>query len=347
MVPAAPPGPSQRVGPDAYVSTGSLPGPADVRRLVDEARRRYREVPDGELSDVYPALLAADAGRFGIAVEAVSGQIFAAGDSAVPFSIMSVAKPFVLALACRDLGADTVRQRIGVNATGLPFNSLAAVERSPDGRTNPMVNAGAIATTALVAGDGVEDRWARIVAGLSAFAGRPLQLDEDLHRSASATNHRNRALAQLLSGLDALEGDPAEAVELYTRQSCLAVTAEDLAVMGATLADGGVNPRTGERVVDLRTCRAALATMIVAGMYEASGDWLWDIGLPGKSGIGGGMVTVSPGKGALGTYSPLLDAAGNSVRGTLAAAFLSRALGLDLLASAPAPAAGPRDGRTP
>jgi glutaminase len=342
----APPDPSPRAGPDAFVSTGSLPGPADVRRLVEEAQRRYRDVPDGALSDVYPALLAADPARFGIAVEAVSGRIFAAGDSAVPFSIMSVAKPFVFALACRDLGADAVRRRIGVNATGLPFNSLAAVERSADGRTNPMVNAGAIATTALVAGEGVESRWARIVGGLSEFAGRPLHLDEDLLRS-TATNHRNRALAQLLRGRDALDGAPGEAVELYTRQSCLAVTAEDLAVMGATLADGGVNPRTGERVVDLPTCRAALATMIVAGMYESSGDWLWDIGLPGKSGIGGGMVTVSPGKGALGTYSPLLDGAGNSVRGTLAAAFLSRALGLDLLASAPAPAAGPRDGRTP
>ena len=148
-----------------------------------------------------------------------------------------------------------------------------------------------------------------------------------------ATNHRNRSLAQFLYARGARRY-PDEAVELYTRQSCVAVTAEDLAVMGATLADGGVQPAdTGERVVDLATCRATLATMIVAGMYETSGDWLYDVGLPGKSGIGGGMVTVSPGKGALGTFSPPLDSAGNSVRGGLAARYLSRTLGLDLLAS--------------
>lgn len=320
----------------AFVSTGALPAEAEIRRLVAEAHTRFRTVADGALSTVYPALRTADPGRFGVVVAGVAGQTYAAGDSAVPFSIMSVAKPFVFAIACRDLGADEVRARVGVNATGLPFNSLTAVERGADGRTNPMVNSGAIATTALVRGRNVEERWERIAAGLSGFAGRPLALDDDLYRSAAASNHRNRAIAQLLHSREALDGDPDEAVELYTRQSCLAVTAEDLAVMGATLADGGVNPRTLERVVDLPTCRAALATMIVAGMYETSGDWLYDIGLPGKSGIGGGMVTVSPGKGALGTFSPLLDAAGNSVRGTLCAAFLSRTLGLDILASTPA-----------
>ena len=320
----------------AFVSAGSLPAPEQIHRLVDEAYTRYRQVSDGAVSAVYPALRSADPTRFGVVIAGVSGTTYAAGDSGVPFSIMSVAKPFVFALACRDLGADRVRGRIGVNATGLPFNSLSAVERGPDGRTNPMVNPGAIATTSLVPGRTLEERWARITEALSAFAGRELALDGELYRSAAATNHRNRALAQVLRSFGALDGDPDDAVELYTRQSCVAVTAEDLALMGATLADGGVNPRTGERVVDLSTCRATLATMIVAGMYETSGDWLYDIGLPGKSGIGGGMVTASPGKGALGTFSPPLDGAGNSVRGTLCATFLSRSLGLDLLASAPA-----------
>ncbi len=320
----------------AFVSTGTLPTPAEVALLVDEAYRRFRSVRAGAVSDVYPALRAGDPDHFGIVVAGVTGATHAAGDSAVPFSIMSVAKPFVFALACAVLGADEVRARVGVNATGLPFNALSAVERSPDGRTNPMVNPGAIATTALVAGGaGVDEAWARILAGLSAFAGRPLAVDEELYRSAAATNHRNRSLAQFLYAQGALATYPDEAVELYTRQSCVAVTAADLAVMGATLADGGVQPRTGERVVDLPTCRATLATMIVAGMYETSGDWLFDVGLPGKSGIGGGMVTVSPGKGALGTFSPPLDPAGNSVRGTRCATYLSRTLGLDILASAP------------
>ena len=324
----------------AFVSTGSLPGPVEVARLVEEAHRRFGPLRTGEVSDVYPALRTADPDRFGIAVTGVTGATHTAGDSAVPFSIMSVAKPFVFALACAAFGPDEVRDRIGVNATGLPFNALSAVERSSDGRTNPMVNPGAIATTALLtAGDPVAEAWERILAGLSAFAGRPLAVDEDLYLSAAATNHRNRSLAQFLHARGALATYPDEAIELYTRQSCVTVTAEDLAMMGATLADGGVQPRTGERVVDLATCRATLTTMLVAGMYETSGDWLYDVGLPGKSGISGGMVTVSPGKGALGTFSPPLDAAGNSVRGTRSAAFLSRTLGLDILASAPAPTA--------
>ena len=200
-----------------------------------------------------------------------------------------------------------------------------------------MVNSGAIATAGLVGDGDLEQRWAQIEGGLSAFAGRPLAVDEELYRSAAGSNHRNRAIASLLHSLGALEADPDETVELYTRQSCVSVTAADLAIMGATLADGGVNPRTGERVVDLPTCRATLATMIIAGMYETSGDWLYAVGLPGKSGIGGGMVTVSPGKGALGTFSPPLDEAGNSVRGRLCATYLSRTLGLDILASEPVP----------
>jgi glutaminase len=179
---------------------------------------------------------------------------------------MSVAKPFVFAIASSALGVEDVQARVGVNATGLPFNSLIAVERSPDGRTNPMVNSGAIATTGLVGDGDLEQRWEQVLGGLSAFAGRSLAIDQELYRSAAAANHRNRAIAQLLHSLEALEADPDETVELYTRQSCVAVSAEDLAVMGATLADGGVNPRTGERVVDLPTCRATLSTMIIAGM---------------------------------------------------------------------------------
>jgi glutaminase len=319
-----------------FVSTGSLPAPAEIRRLMDEAYQRYLPIRDGVVSSVYPALLTADPNQFGVVVAGVAGQTHAAGDSTVPFSIMSVAKPFVFAIACAALGVDDVQARVGVNATGLPFNSLMAVERVPDGRTNPMVNSGAIATTGLVGEGDVEERWEQILGRLSAFAGRTLAIDEELYRSAVASNHRNRAIAQLLHSLEALAADPDETVELYTRQSCVSVTAEDLAIMGATLADGGVNPETGERVVDLPTCRATLSTMIIAGMYETSGDWLYAIGLPGKSGIGGGMVTVSPGKGALGTFSPPLDSAGNSVRGRLCASYLSRTLGLDILASEPA-----------
>ena len=240
---------------------------------------------------------------------------------------MSVAKPFVFALVCAQRGAEEVRRAVGVNATGLPFNSLEAIEQSDDGRTNPMVNPGAIATTSLVPGATPEERGTFIVDGLSRFAGRTLALDDSVYRSASATNHVNRTIANLLESRDRISGDPLDALDLYTRQSCLRVSARDLATMGATLADGGVNPLTNERVVDEETCRHTLSVMTTAGMYETSGDWLYEVGLPGKSGIGGGIVTVSPGKGGLGTFSPLLDEAGNSVRGQLAARFLSRPSG--------------------
>jgi len=222
-----------------------------------------------------------------------------------------------------------------VNATGLPFNSIMAIELNGDRTVNPLVNAGAIAATSLVQGDSGVEKWSSILDGLSRFAGRPLELDQEIYESESATNQRNRGLAWLLQGYGRLHFDPFETVDLYTRQCALRVTAVDLAVMGATLANGGVNPRTGIRVVDAPTCKRVLAVMVTAGLYECSGDWLFEVGLPGKSGIGGGMVTVSPGKGGLGTYAPRLDQAGNSVKGQLVASFLSQQLGLDLLLSSP------------
>ena len=272
-------------------------------------------------------------GLFGICVAGIGGDLHAAGDVDAELTIMSVAKPFLYALVCEQLGRDELRRLIGVNATGLPFNSIEAVERSGDGRTNPMVNPGAIAVTSLVPGADAEERWRFIHEGLSGFAGRELALDDEVYRSASETNHRNQSLARLLQSYDRLYSDPAEAVDLYTRQCCLRVTARDLAVMGATLANGGANPLTHESVVDAESCHCTLAVMATAGLYETSGEWLYDIGLPGKSGIGGGIVTVAPGKGGLGTFAPLLDEAGNSVKGQLAAAFLSRRLGLDVFAS--------------
>jgi glutaminase len=316
-----------------FVSTGQLPTPELAQRLVDEAHDRYRTNADGTVSDVYPALGRVPPELFGICLAGIGGNLFAAGDAAVELTIMSVAKPFVYALLCEHVDPEELRLLIGANATGLPFNSLTAVERSADGRTNPMVNAGAIAVTSLVPGAGSDQKWRFIREGLGRLAGRALALDGETYRSASESNLRNQSLARLLKSYGRLYSDPVEAVDLYTRQSCLSVTARDLAVMGATLANGGVNPLTRERVVSPASCHCTLAVMTTAGLYETSGDWLYEIGLPGKSGIGGGIVTVAPGKGGLGTFAPLLDAAGNSVKGQLAAAFLSRRLGLDLFAS--------------
>jgi glutaminase len=319
-----------------FVSTGSLPPVDRIRALVTSAWETFAPVTEGDVSTVYPALERVSPDLFGLCLVGTSGASFAAGDADVPFSIMSVSKPFVLALACEAVGPDVVRAKIGVNATGMAFNSIAAVERSPHGRTNPMVNAGAIATTSLIPGASADERWAAIHEGLSRFAGRDLTVNEEIYASASETNFRNRSLVALLRSLDAIYSDPTEALDLYTRQCALDVTARDLAVMGATLADGGVNPITQDRIVAPEVCHYVLAVMATAGMYETSGDWLYEVGLPGKSGIGGGIVTVSPGKGSLATFAPPLDAAGNSVRGQLATRFLSRELGMDLFVSRPA-----------
>jgi glutaminase len=319
-----------------YVSTGKLPPPEAISELVAEAHRRFKSETGGVNSNVYPALQRVPSELFGICVVGVSGNVFEVGESDHPFSIMSVSKPFVFALVAQALGAEEVRRRVGANATGLPFNSLAGIEKHPKGLTNPMVNSGAIAVTSLVPGATHEDKWNFIHDGFCRFAGHELPLNEEVYRSASETNFRNQGIARLLQSYGAIYLDPAEAVDLYTRMCSLNVSARDLAVMGATLADGGVNPITREKVVDPSICHYALAAMATAGLYETSGDWLFDIGLPGKSGIGGGIVTVSPGKGGLGTFAPPLDAAGNSVKGQWVAKFLSQELGMDLFASKPA-----------
>jgi glutaminase len=319
----------------SYVSTGHLPAEPEVISLIDEAYARYKSNADGKNSQVYPALAEVPSDLFGVCVVGTDGAVYAVGAAEHEFSIMSVSKPFIFALVCQALGAEQARQKLGANATGLPFNSLAAVERSPDGRTNPMVNAGAIATTSLIPGATADAKWKSIHEGLSQFAGRPLALNDDVYASATESNFRNQSIARLLQSFERIYCDPAEATDLYTRQCALNVSARDLAVMGATLADGGVNPITKVRVVDPAVCHYALAVMTTAGMYETSGDWLYDVGLPGKSGIGGGIVTVSPGKGGLGTFAPPLDSAGNSVKGQLVAKYLSQRLGMDLFMSNP------------
>ncbi|HSJ70049.1 MAG TPA: glutaminase A [Acidimicrobiia bacterium] len=315
------------------VSTGTLPPPDEVTDLVDEALTRYATEKDGTVADYIPALAGASPELFGISVTGVTGRTHSAGDADAPFSIQSISKPFVFAIVCDAIGPEVAQEFLGVNSTGLPFDSVMAIELNQDRTGNPMVNAGAIATTSLVPGDTHEERWRFVREGLSRFAARDLVVDEEVFVSESATNTRNRGIARLLDGYGRVHGDPDEAVDIYTRQCSLTVTARDLSVMGATLADGGVNPVTGVKVIDARSCWRVLAVMSTAGLYEQSGDWLYEIGLPGKSGVSGGIVTISPGKGGLGTYSPPLDGAGNSVRGQLVARFLSDRLGMNIFLS--------------
>lgn len=320
-------------GVEQEVSTGSLPGWERVGELVAAAHARYRDHDGGVVADYIPVLARADPRLFGVCVAESGGRVHAAGDVDVEFSVQSVSKAFVYALVCDAFGHEEVLERVGVDNTGLAFNSVMAVELHDGHPRNPMVNAGALATTALVPGATPAEQWETVRTGLSRFAGRPLELDETVYRSESATNARNKAIARLLQSYGRIENDPLDVVDVYTRQCALRVSARDLAVMGATLADGGVNPLTGERVVSAQVCRDTLAVLASTGLYERSGEWLFEIGLPAKSGVAGGIVAVAPGKGAIGTFSPRLDPAGNSVRGQRATAYLSRTLGLNLFAS--------------
>jgi glutaminase len=321
--------------PSGWVSTGRLPSPELVTTMVAEAHNRIKSNREGKRAAVYPALARVRNDLFGVCLVGTTGSVYAAGDAEHEFTIMSISKPFLFALVCQELGVEETRQKVGVNATGFAFNSLTGIERNPDGRTNPMVNSGAIATTSLVPGQTIGAKWKFIHEGLSRFAGRKLSLNDEVYLAASETNYRNQSIARLLQSYGRIYIDPGQAVDLYNRQCALNVSAKDLAVMGATLADGGVNPITQKQVVNAAVCHCALAAMTTAGLYETSGDWLFDTGLPGKSGISGGIVSISPGKGGLGTFAPPLDSTGNSVKGQLVAKFLSQQLGMNLFVSQP------------
>ena len=323
------------------VSTGELPSAEVVESLLEEVYELYHPVDEGAVADYIPALAATDPSLFGACIVGVRGRSFAVGSAHHRFSLQSISKAFVFALVCDQIGHDEARMKLGVNATGLAFNSVMAIELNEDRTMNPMVNAGAMATTSLVPGRTMDERWDFIHHGLSRFAGRDLVLDDEVYASESGTNLRNQGIAHLLESYGRLYADPDETTDLYTRQCSLLVCATDLAVMGATLADGGLNPVTGEQVIEAHNCKHVLAAMATAGLYEHSGDWLYEVGLPGKSGVSGGIVTIAPGKGGMGTFSPPLDAAGNSVRGQRATRYLAEKLGLNVFASKPVGAEGP------
>ncbi|MEU8899907.1 glutaminase A [Nocardia sp. NPDC048505] len=289
----------------------------------------HRLAPDdsGAVADYIPELAVVDPNSLGAAMVSVQGDIYDAGDSDIEFTIQSVSKPFVYALALSDLGLDAVTRYVGFEPSGEPFN---AISLEPDtGRpANPLINAGAIVTTALVAGADRAEKFERIQRTLSAFAGRDLAVDEAVYASESATGDRNRALGYLTLAQGVLAGPVEEVTDTYFRQCALRVTALDLAVMAATLANGGVNPVTKRRVIDPEIARITLSVMSTCGMYDDSGEWMVHVGLPAKSGVGGGIVSVLPGEFGIGVFSPRLDAQGNSVRGKAALVEMSQRFGL-------------------
>jgi glutaminase len=301
-----------------------------IVRALEEIRGELAGLPGGELAAYIPQLTAADPSWFGLALTSLEGHCYAAGDADVPFTVQSVSKPFVLALALRDLGPEAVATRVGAEPSGEAFNAIS-LEPGSGRPENPMVNAGAIVTSSLVEGTGATERFERIRACLSAFAGRRLDVDEAVFESERATGDRNRALAYLMRNAGSLEGDIDRVLDVYFRQCSLLVTAADLATMAATLANGGVNPVTGEEVVDRSVTAHVLTIMATCGMYDYAGEWLLRVGLPAKSGVSGGLVAASPGQFGIGLFSPPIDAVGNSVRAVAASEVISDRFGLHLM----------------
>jgi glutaminase len=300
-----------------------------VQRYLDQLVAEYAVVDDGELADYIPELTRVDTTGFGLTLSSSDGFLYESGDARTQFTIQSISKPFTYALALDVAGQEVVDAKIGVEPSGDAFNEISVDPRTKTPK-NAMINAGAIAAVSLVPGAGPDERFAKIRDFYSACAGRPLELDEDVYRSEKATGDRNRAIAYMLSSFGVLD-EPDDVLDVYFRQCSLKVTSVDLARMAATLARGGINPQTGRRVTSTAVVRRTLSVMVTCGMYNGAGDWVSAVGMPAKSGVGGGIAAVLPGQLGIGVYSPRLDSRGNSVRGVLVCRALSERLGLHFL----------------
>jgi glutaminase len=314
-------GASQVIAPTAFAQEG---GGADA--AVKSAYDQFKGLNEGKNADYIPVLAKVPSNYFGICLTTPKGQAYTAGDITPRFSIQSISKVFTMALVFQESGEQLVEDSVGVDATGQVFNSIIAVEQHKGKEMNAFVNPGAISTTGMVKGN-PDEVWRKIIGIHSDFAGEQLDIDKVVYKSESDTNQRNRAISMLMSAYERFPMDPAVAVDLYTRQCSIAVNAKNLGTMAATLSNGGKNPITGKQVIDPRHVPRVLAVMATAGLYDDAGKWLFHSGLPAKSGVGGGLIAISPGKFGIGTFSPPLDAAGNSVRGQKAIIAISDALG--------------------
>ena len=301
-----------------------------VEATVREAFQKFQSDTTGKNADYIPYLAQVDSKLFGIAIVTTDNQVLTMGDVKYSFSIQSISKVFTLALAMEELGPDKTFQRIGSEPTGRAFNSVNAVVDMPTHTGNPFVNAGAIDTTSLITGKDEDEKWNKILAFYSKAAGEKLSLIDEVYKSEAATNAGNKALAMLLAKYERIYADPFESVDIYTKQCSVGVNAVQLARMGAMLANNGINPATGEQVIKREDIPFILSTMTMAGLYDASGGWAWHVGLPAKSGVGGGIVAVAPGKGAIAVFAPRLDDAGNSVKAQKVIEYVANKLNLDI-----------------
>jgi len=318
--------------------SGTFAQTGDPQKVVENAYQQYRNLKEGKNADYIPALAKVDPNLFGIALVTVDGKVITAGDVKTEVSIQSISKVFTMAQVIQEQGLEAIEKRIGVDATGARFNSIIAVEgvRTVVGtgapEMNPLVNPGAISATSMVRGSSADEVWGKIIGIHNDFAGRQLSVLQDVYKSEADTNQRNQAIGALMLAYGYIKDNWQQAVDLYTRQCSIGVNARDLATMAATLAAGGRNPVTGKQVIDADKVPGVLAVMATAGLYDDSGKWLYHTGLPAKSGVGGGLIAVSPGKFGIAVVSPPLDDAGNSVRAQRAITLISNQLGGNPLA---------------
>jgi len=298
--------------------------------ILMEAYVNFKDETSGKNADYIPALAQVDSKLYGIVIVTTDGRVYKIGDVDHAFSIQSISKVFTLALAMEELGSDEVFKKIGSEPTGRAFNSIPAVVDMPTHAGNPYVNAGAIATASLISGATADEKWNKLLAFYGKAAGTKLSLLEDVYKSEAATNTGNKAISMLLAKYDRIYADPFESVDVYTKACSVGVTANQLAVMGATLANNGKNPLTGEQVIQHDNVPHILSAMMMAGLYDGSGGWAWHVGIPAKSGVGGGIVAVVPGKGAMAVFAPPLDEAGNSVKAQKAIAYVANKLGINI-----------------
>lgn len=302
-------------------------GKAEIEAALNAAYTKYKSLEEGANADYIPALAKVDSNIYGIALVTPDGKIYTAGDVKSEVSIQSISKVFTMALVMDEKGPGAIYDNMGVDATGQVFNSIVAVEQYKGAQMNPLVNAGAITATSMVAGGSREEIWSKIQNYYNAFAGRELSVNQEVFESEAATNQRNQAIGKLMWAYGRIKDNPDQATDIYTEQCSVNVNARDLAVMAATLANGGHNPVTGKTVMRNENVPEVLAIMATAGLYDDSGQWLYQTGLPAKSGVGGGIIAVSPGRFGIAVISPPLDPAGNSVRAQKAIADISNALG--------------------
>jgi len=312
----------------------AMPDAQALKRVVQEAYDKFKDIKDGANADYIPELAKVPSELFGVTIVTARGDIYAAGDVDYAFSIQSVSKPFTAALVMQEQGdASAIADKIGVEPTGLPFNSILATQLLKRVSVNPLVNSGAIASVSMVKAKDSVERFNKIFAFFEQLAGSKLTVIEDVYKSEAATNQRNRAHAYILFASDRIYSDPMEAVDVYTRQCSIGVTAKQLGVMGATLANNGVNPITRDRIIEAKYVPKVLAIMMMAGFYNESGMWAFTAGLPAKTGVGGGIVAVVPGKMAIVGFSPRVNEAGNSVRAMKAIEYISDQLGVNVFGS--------------